>query len=153
MAPKVSRKTSKDPFCGGHTTKTVGKSCTTTFWASLGKFSQKVFAPPKICLLLHLWKTVLQTMRQCRVDSLFCAKPIEYFELVHQHFKRGLYSCFKSAKYETSAQHNRVDCKMSRVELAQNIHLKNHIHEIFILERSHPWHGCEQIGDWLRVRQ
>ena len=42
------------PFFGGHTTKTVGKRCTTTFWASLGKFGQKSFVSPKICLLLHL---------------------------------------------------------------------------------------------------
>jgi len=41
-------------FFGGHTTKTVGKSCTTTFCASLRKFGLKSFAPPKICLLLHL---------------------------------------------------------------------------------------------------
>jgi len=32
---------------GGHTKKTVGKSCTTTFWASVGKFGQKSFAPSK----------------------------------------------------------------------------------------------------------
>jgi len=40
MAPKVCRKTSEDHFFGGHTTKTVGKSCTTTFgqdWENLGK--------------------------------------------------------------------------------------------------------------------
>jgi len=28
-------------------------------WASLGKFGQKSFAPPKICLLLHLWLIML----------------------------------------------------------------------------------------------
>ena len=54
MAPKVCRKTSEDYFYWGHTAKTVGKSCTTTFWASLGKFGRKSFAPPKMCLLLHL---------------------------------------------------------------------------------------------------
>ena len=36
------------------TQKTVGKSCTTTSWASLGKFGQKSFAAQKVCLLLHL---------------------------------------------------------------------------------------------------
>jgi len=35
--------------------KFVGKSCTTTFRASLGKFRQKSFALQNICLLLHLW--------------------------------------------------------------------------------------------------
>ena len=35
------------PFFGGHATKTVGKSCTTTFWASLGNFVQKSFASQK----------------------------------------------------------------------------------------------------------
>jgi len=54
MAPNVCRKTSEDHLLGGHTTKMVGKSCTTTFLASLGKFGQKSFAPPRICLLLHL---------------------------------------------------------------------------------------------------
>jgi len=50
-------------FLGGDTKKClhdlrgkqfVGKSPTTIFWASLGKFGQKSFAPPKNCLLLHL---------------------------------------------------------------------------------------------------
>ena len=35
--------------------KYVGKSRPKTFRASLGKFEQKSFAPPKICLLLQLW--------------------------------------------------------------------------------------------------
>jgi len=47
------------PFFGCHTKKTVGKSCTTTFWASLGNFVQKSFTPPKICLLLHLCRAAL----------------------------------------------------------------------------------------------
>ena len=34
--------------------KTVGKSCTTTFWASVGEFGQNSFAPTKVCLVLHL---------------------------------------------------------------------------------------------------
>ena len=29
------------------------------FWASLGKFGQKSFATPKICLPLHLWLQLL----------------------------------------------------------------------------------------------
>jgi len=53
-APDVCRKTSEDHFLGGHTKKTVSKSCTTIFWASLGKFGQKSFASPKLCLLLHV---------------------------------------------------------------------------------------------------
>ena len=32
----------------------VGNRRTKAIWASLGKFRQKFFAPPKICLLLHL---------------------------------------------------------------------------------------------------
>jgi len=47
MSPKVCRKTSEDHYFRGRTTKTVDKSCTTTFWASLGKFGQKSFAPQK----------------------------------------------------------------------------------------------------------
>jgi len=33
----------------------VGKSRTSTFRASLGKFGQKSFAPQKICLLLYTY--------------------------------------------------------------------------------------------------
>jgi len=44
MAPKVCRKTSEDHNFGGHTTKVVSSP---TFWASLRKFGQKSFAPPK----------------------------------------------------------------------------------------------------------
>jgi len=52
-------------FWGGHTKKGlhdlcdrkfVGRSRTKSFRASLGKFGQKSFAPPKISLLLHLWQ-------------------------------------------------------------------------------------------------
>jgi len=52
------------PFFGVHSKKYLnnlcgrkflGRSRTTTVRASLGKFRQKSFAPPKICLLLHLW--------------------------------------------------------------------------------------------------
>ena len=46
MAPKVSRKTSEDHFWRPHT-KTVGKSCTTTFWASWIKFWEINFWIPK----------------------------------------------------------------------------------------------------------
>jgi len=45
MAPKVCRKTSEDHFFGGHTTKTVGKICTTTFWASLGNLGKNPLHP------------------------------------------------------------------------------------------------------------
>jgi len=34
--------------------KLVGKSCTKTLWASFRKFGKKSFAPPNICLHLHL---------------------------------------------------------------------------------------------------
>jgi len=33
------------------------------FGASLGKFGQKSFAPPKICLLLHLWSEQFATAK------------------------------------------------------------------------------------------
>jgi len=45
-------KKSLHDLCGR---KFVGKSHTKTFRASLGKFRQKPFATPKICLLVHLW--------------------------------------------------------------------------------------------------
>jgi len=51
---------SHEDFFGGHPNMIcVGgnartKSCPKTFRASLGKFGQKSFAPPKIWLLLHL---------------------------------------------------------------------------------------------------
>jgi len=63
MAPRVCRKTHEDftlevtpkkelhDLCGR---KFVGKIAQKTFRASLGKFGQKSFAVPKICLLLHL---------------------------------------------------------------------------------------------------
>jgi len=59
MAPNTCRKTNEELFqevttkkglhdlCGR---KFVDKSRTTTFWASLGKFSQKFFAPPNLVL-------------------------------------------------------------------------------------------------------
>jgi len=49
------KRSSVHDLCGR---KFVGKSRTTTFWASLGKFGQRSFAPPKFCLLLHLWLQV-----------------------------------------------------------------------------------------------
>jgi len=48
---EVTSKKSLHDLCGR---KFIGKSPTTTFRASLGKFGQKSFAPPKICLLLYL---------------------------------------------------------------------------------------------------
>jgi len=51
--PRLAEKQVKTIFVG-HTTKTVGKSFTITFSASLVLFGQKSFAPPKICFLLHL---------------------------------------------------------------------------------------------------
>jgi len=63
IAPNVCRKTNEDlclelthkkglhDLCGR---KFVGKSCRKMFRASLRKFGQKSFAPPKICLLLRL---------------------------------------------------------------------------------------------------
>jgi len=54
IAPNVFRKTSGDYFWSSHQ-KAVRKSWKTTFWAGLGKFGQKSFAHPKICLLLHVW--------------------------------------------------------------------------------------------------
>jgi len=54
---------------GGHTTKTVGKTCTTTFLVSLGKFGQKFFAPPRVCLLLHLC-VKRSTMGEQRLGTL-----------------------------------------------------------------------------------
>jgi len=62
------RKNKWRPFFGIHTKrglhdlcwgKFVGKSRTTTFWASLGIVGHKSFAPQKICLLLHLWMEAL----------------------------------------------------------------------------------------------
>jgi len=64
MAPNVCRKTQDDllgevtPKKGLHDLcgKIFGrKSRTKSFQKHLGKFGQKSFAPPKICLLLHLW--------------------------------------------------------------------------------------------------
>jgi len=66
MAPNVCR----IAFLGDHINKIaswslwekkfLGKSRTKTFWTSLEKIGQKSFAPPKICLFLHLcaqlWK-------------------------------------------------------------------------------------------------
>jgi len=49
---EVTPKKGLHDLCGR---KFVGKSRPATFWASLGKFGQKSFAPPKICLLLHLY--------------------------------------------------------------------------------------------------
>jgi len=67
----------RKPFFGGHATKTVGKSCTTTFWASLGKFGQKFFARPKTCLLLHLlpdqsvgYYFIFPTQNQCFMNNI-----------------------------------------------------------------------------------
>jgi len=63
MSPIVCRNTNEDLFLevtpknGLHDfceRKFVGKSRTTTFPASLGKFGQNSSAPPKICLLQHL---------------------------------------------------------------------------------------------------
>jgi len=48
---EVTPKTGLHILCGR---KFVGKRHTKTFSSSLGKFGQKSFAPPKICLLLHL---------------------------------------------------------------------------------------------------
>ena len=52
------------PFVWRSHHKNGQKSCTTTFWASLGKFGQKSFAHPIICLLLHMWllEVVLQKL-------------------------------------------------------------------------------------------
>jgi len=47
MAPKICRKTSEDHFFAGHTTKTVGNSCTTTFWASLENLAKNPLHPQK----------------------------------------------------------------------------------------------------------
>ena len=69
MAPKVCRKTSEDHFLGGHTAKTVGKSCTVTFLVNLGKFGQISLAPLRICLLLHIC-VKRSTMGQQRLDTL-----------------------------------------------------------------------------------
>jgi len=71
MAPKVCKKSHEDffgvtsqLFLRGHTKirpswplweNFIGKSCTNTFQASLGKYGQKSFAPPKIRRLLRLW--------------------------------------------------------------------------------------------------
>jgi len=63
-------------FFGSHTkkglhdlcgTKFVGKSHIKHFRARLGKFRQKSFAPPKICLLLHLWSIKLSCFSVRRV--------------------------------------------------------------------------------------
>jgi len=69
MAHKVCRKTKEDHFWGGHNTETVGKSCTTNFLASLGKFWEKSFAHTRICLLLHLC-VKRSTMGQQRLGTL-----------------------------------------------------------------------------------
>jgi len=73
MAPNVCRKTHEDLF-GGHTKKMSSwsmwekiyrQSRTKTFRASLGKFGQKSFAPPKIFLLLHLRTSTLHLYSMC----------------------------------------------------------------------------------------
>jgi len=47
----------------------VGKNINTkAFLASLGKFGQKSFASPKICLLLHLCSCLLTCYRWCSRD-------------------------------------------------------------------------------------
>ena len=63
------QKNRKRPFFGSHTTKTVDKSSTTTFLESLEKFGLKCFAPPRICLLLHLF-VKRSTMVQQRLGTL-----------------------------------------------------------------------------------
>jgi len=73
MAPNVCRKTSEDHFLEV-TQKNVGKICT-TFWASLGKFGQKSFALPKICLLLqicHLHFKTSQIGRSAIFNNSIC---------------------------------------------------------------------------------
>jgi len=64
LAPKVCIKTLEDLFWRSHQKRSsylcgrkfVNKSYTKKLSASLGKFGQKFFTPPKTCLLLHLCK-------------------------------------------------------------------------------------------------
>ena len=63
MTPNISKRIRADILWRSHQKvhndpcrkEFVGKSCTKTFLGCLGKFGQKSFATPKICLLLNLW--------------------------------------------------------------------------------------------------
>jgi len=55
--------------------KKVGESCATTFWASLGKFVQKSFAPPKIYLLLHQCSSTFLSSWNPWYTSAFVMEP------------------------------------------------------------------------------
>jgi len=70
MAPNICRKAQKciRPFFGGHTNnksscslweKICGQKEDKNFSGKFGEFGQKSFAPPKLCLLLHLWLVVI----------------------------------------------------------------------------------------------
>jgi len=57
---EVTPKKDLHDFCGK---KFAGKSHATNFWASLGKFRIKSFAPSKISLLLHLCLTLSKELQ------------------------------------------------------------------------------------------
>ena len=61
--PNVCRKTSEVYCWRSHQKR---KSWKTTFWAGLGIFRQKSFAPPKICLLLHIWNRWIMKTRHSK---------------------------------------------------------------------------------------
>ena len=63
--PTFAEKQVKTIFSRSHQ-KTVHKSWKTTFWASLGKFGQKSFASPKICLQLHIWTRWIMKTRHSK---------------------------------------------------------------------------------------
>jgi len=115
------------PFFGGHSTKMVGKSCTTTFWASLGKFGQKSFAPPKICLLLHLCRYATELVGT-EIWS-FCQHAQFYFAE-----RRGLswFNCWKS--HHENAEENSTACKRLNRAVYRFLHVLEYQHINYTLE-------------------
>jgi len=108
--------------------KTVGKICMTTFWASLGKFEQKSFAPPKIRLLLHLCTSVSDRF-YFRTKRLLC------------------YAANVDACWWSTLQRFR-----SSLGSVVTIHsIKNRINNCFVLERFALWSG--RSGDVTMILQ
>jgi len=67
---EVAPKKGLNNLCGR---RFLGKSRTTTFRASLGKFGQKSFAIPKICLLLHLYERISWNLPMLHVSGTIVA--------------------------------------------------------------------------------
>ena len=115
-------------FFGGHSTKMVGKSCTTTFWASLGKCGQKSFAPQKFaCSYTHLCRHATELVST--ETWSFCQHSQCYFAE-----RRGLswFSCWKS-HHENAEENSTAYERLSRA-VYRFLHVLEYQHINYTLE-------------------